>query len=76
MSGNYFKRLFALTLSILFLMTAWQMLPLIQELIIMQNAQPRAITPRGDLAEIEKTTIELFNKTKNSVVYISTAKTV
>jgi len=76
MSGNYFKRLFALTLSILFLMTAWQMLPLIQELIIMQNAQPRAITPRGDLAEDEKTTIELFNKTKNSVVYISTAKAV
>ncbi|SFP77917.1 S1C family serine protease [Hydrogenimonas thermophila] len=76
MNGNYFKRLFALTLSILFLMTAWQMLPLIQELIIMQNAQPRAITPRGDLAEDEKTTIELFNKTKDSVVYISTAKAV
>jgi len=76
MSGNYFKRIFALTLSIFFLMTAWQMLPLVQELIIMKNAQPRPITPRGDLAEDEKTTIELFNKTKNSVVYISTAKTV
>jgi len=76
MNGNYFKRLFALTLSIFFLMTAWQMLPLIQELIIMKNAQPRPITPRGDLAEDEKATIELFNKTKNSVVYISTAKMV
>jgi len=76
MNGNYFKRVFALTLSIFFLMTAWQMLPLIQELIIMKNAQPRPITPRGDLAEDEKTTIELFNKTKNSVVYISTAKMV
>ncbi len=57
-------------------MTAWQFLPLIQELIIAQNAKPRPITPRGDLAEDEKTTIELFNRTKNSVVYISTAKAV
>lgn len=76
MKDNYFKRLFAVTLSVLFLMTAWQALPLIEELIIAQNAQPRPITPRGDLAEDEKTMIELFNRTKNSVVYISTAKAV
>jgi S1-C subfamily serine protease len=76
MNNNYFKKLFAFTLSILFLMTVWQLLPLVQELIIMQNAKPRAVTPRGNLAEDEKSTIDLFNKTKDSVVYISTAKAV
>lgn len=35
-------------------------------------AEPRAITPRGDLAEDEKTTIELFRKVSKSVVYITT----
>lgn len=76
MKENYFKRVFAITFSLLILMIAWEFLPLIQEFIITKNAQPRPITPRGDLAEDEKTTIELFNKTKDSVVYISTAKAV
>jgi S1-C subfamily serine protease len=33
--------------------------------------EPRAITPRGDLATFEKTTIDLFQKTSPSVVYIT-----
>jgi S1-C subfamily serine protease len=36
-------------------------------------AQPRAITARGDLAEDEKSTIELFREAAPSVVYIATA---
>ncbi len=39
------------------------------------NAAPRAVTPRGDLAEDEKSTIELFRRVSPSVVYI-TSKTV
>lgn len=35
-------------------------------------ADARPITPRGDLAEDEKTTIELFRKASKSVVYITT----
>ena len=35
------------------------------------NAQPRAITPRGDLAQEEQTTIELFQEVSPSVVYIT-----
>ncbi len=34
-------------------------------------AEPRAITPRGDLAEAEKTTIEIFQQAAPSVVYIT-----
>lgn len=33
---------------------------------------PRAVTPRGDLAEDEKSTIEIFRKASPSVVYITT----
>jgi len=36
------------------------------------DAEPRAITPRGDLAMDEKSTIELYRLVSPSVVYIST----
>jgi len=36
------------------------------------NALPRAITPRGDLAEEKKTTIALFRQASPSVVHITT----
>jgi S1-C subfamily serine protease len=36
------------------------------------NATPRAVTPRGDLAELEKTTIAIFNETSPSAVHITT----
>jgi S1-C subfamily serine protease len=32
---------------------------------------PRAITPRGDLSELEKTNIEIYKQTKPSVVHIT-----
>ena len=38
------------------------------------NAQPRAITPRGDLADDEKAQIELFREASPSVVYIASAE--
>ena len=37
-----------------------------------ENAAPRPVTPRGDLAEIEKTTIKIYNEAKASVVHITT----
>jgi S1-C subfamily serine protease len=36
------------------------------------NAQPRAVTPAGDLASDEKATIALFKQSSKSVVYIAT----
>ena len=38
------------------------------------TAQPRAITPAGELAADERATIELFRQSSNSVVFISTAE--
>src|SRR5262245_44708105 len=36
------------------------------------DAEPRTVTPRGDLAEDEKTTIEIFPKASPSVAHITT----
>src|SRR5262245_9422665 len=36
------------------------------------NAAPRAVTPRGSLAEDEKTTIAIFREASPSVVHITT----
>ncbi len=35
------------------------------------NAQPRAVTPRGSLAEEEKTTIKIFKEASPSVVHVT-----
>ncbi len=40
------------------------------------TGDPRPVTPRGSLAEFEQTTIEIFNQTSPSVVYINTRQRV
>jgi len=37
------------------------------------DARPRAITPRGELSNVEKTQIEIFREASTSVVHITTA---
>ncbi len=76
MEERFFRRLFALTFALMTLMLFWQTLPLIEQFVVAQQAQPRPVTPRGNLAEDEKATIELFEKTKDSVVYIATSRAV
>jgi len=41
-----------------------------------QDIRPRAVEPRGQLADFEKATIEIFNRTSPSVVYIFTENAV
>lgn len=41
-----------------------------------RDASPRAVTARGELAADEKSTIALFERTRDSVVYISTSSVV
>jgi 2-alkenal reductase len=42
----------------------------------MQDSRPRVVEPRGELADFEKATIEIFNRTSPSVVYIFTENAV
>lgn len=53
------------------LLTLLFLLPRIQSLWISLNAEPRAITARGDLALAEKTNIEIFRQASPSVVFIT-----
>lgn len=39
-----------------------------------RNAAPRTVTPRGDLAQDEQSTIELFRRVSPSVVYITSLR--
>ena len=36
------------------------------------NAEPRKVTPRGDLTALEKTNIEIYERNRSSVVHITT----
>jgi len=49
-----------------------QSLPWIERLIIRLNAEPRVVTARGELAFDEQNTIDVFEQTSPSVVFIST----
>ncbi|MGF1615885.1 MAG: S1C family serine protease [Gammaproteobacteria bacterium] len=50
----------------------WYGVPWLTSLWIRFEAEPRAVTPRGDLALDEQTTIEIFRRVSPSVVFITT----
>lgn len=55
------------------------LLSAVASLILLQSApvaEPRIVTPRGDLAEDERATIDLFRNARDSVVFISTRQRV
>ncbi|MGH8472642.1 MAG: S1C family serine protease, partial [Gammaproteobacteria bacterium] len=70
------SRLLWVTLAAGALLLLWQAFPSLERRILGVDAAPRVVTPRGDLAADEKTTIELFEKAKGSVVYITTRERV
>ena len=69
-------RVLWVTLTAAALLLLWQALPSLERRILGVAATPRVVTPRGDLADDEKTTMELFEKAKGSVVYITTRERV
>ena len=62
----------ALWIVILALVVWIYILPHLTRLWPTSGGDPRTVTPRGDLAEDEKSTIELFKNAGPSVVYITT----
>ena len=65
--SRYFLRV--LSIWALLLATLWIGLSLYRDVFLVVDA-PRAITPRGELAEFERVNIELFESVSPSVVYI------
>jgi S1-C subfamily serine protease len=64
----------AIAAAVLFVL--WQGFPSLTRQIGGATATPRVIAPRGDLAADEQSTIDLFNQSKASVVYITTRERV
>lgn len=68
---RFLARLLWFTLAGVLLVTLWRALPSIHWWFAPQQAAPRAVTARGDLAGDEKATIELFENARDSVVFIT-----
>jgi len=60
----------------IFILAALAVRPWVENLLVSFRAVPREITPRGDLAADEQTTIAVFEATSPSVVYITTTRRV
>lgn len=67
---DHSRGLILLLLSLLVVLLFWQIKPWLFG-VHDPNAAPRVVTPRGDLAEDEKSTIELFRQASPSVVFIT-----
>ncbi|MGV8396907.1 S1C family serine protease [Pseudomonas aeruginosa] len=72
----FIRRWLFITACIATLMLVWQFLPAIEAWFSPREAADRTVTARGDLAADEKATIELFEESRASVVYITTAQLV
>jgi S1-C subfamily serine protease len=73
---QFIKRVGLVALAAIVVGLIWQSIPLMQASLFSWSAKPRIVTPRGDLAEDEKSTIALFENAKGSVVFIATAERV
>ena len=70
---RFLIRLFWLTLAAALLIVLWRGMPEIENWFAGKpDATPRSVQARGDLAADEKATIELFEKSRGSVVFITT----
>ena len=58
------------------LLVLWQFLPWIERQLVRLDAEPRTVVARGDLAPDEQATIEIFERTSPSVVFITTRQRV
>jgi len=67
---NHSRGLLMLLAALVIVLVFWQIKPWLFGLHD-KSAQPRAVTARGELAEDEKSTIELFKRVSPSVVYIT-----
>ena len=75
--SSLFVRLFWLALIAATVFYLWREVPWVSRLFQPEKAAaPRTVSARGDLAADEKSTIELFEKARESVVFITTSQQV
>jgi S1-C subfamily serine protease len=66
------SRLLLVTAAGAFLVILWNAVPAIRATLLAPMAEPRLVTPRGDLAADEQSIIALFEATREGVVSIAT----
>lgn len=75
-SGKYIRssegKVSPLAIVILLFFAFWLLFQPLENSFFDKRAEPRAVTARGDLAQDEQNTIELFREVSPSVVYITT----
>ncbi len=76
MDIRFFSRLASLTAATLVLLAAWQSFPFLSAMLFGRFAEPRTVTPRGDLAAFEQSAIAIFENARDSVVFITTQERV
>lgn len=76
MNDKFLLRLLWLTVAGVILIVLPRYLPVLESIFAPSGAPPRVVTARGDLAADEKSTIALFENSKDSVVYITTKQQV
>ncbi len=76
MQDRFTRNVLWLTTCVGLLMVLWRGLPLIESQFQPTGSGGRTVTARGDLAADENSTIELFEKARDSVVFISTSQLV
>ena len=72
----FLRRLKWLALVLIAVILAWYATPQVLHLLGRDTAVPRTVTPRGELADDEKSTIQLFERSRDSVVFITTTQRV
>jgi S1-C subfamily serine protease len=72
----FIRRVRWLTFAVITVLFVWHAMSWADRAFQKESAAPHAVTARGDLAADEKTTIELFERSRDSVVYISTSERV
>ena len=73
---RFLSRVLWVTVAAITIVNAWQAPSWRERAFIGLGAAPRLVEARGDLADEEKSTIELFEKSRGSVVYITTTERV
>jgi S1-C subfamily serine protease len=76
MMDKFLLRIFWITVAGALLILFERYLPVLESFFAPSGAPQRLVTARGELAADEKATIELFEKSKDTVVFISTKQQV
>jgi len=75
-TDQFVRRLQWLTIAVVSVLVVWHVLSWVDQSFSKESATPRTVTARGDLSSDEKSTIELFERARGSVVYITTSERV